>query len=245
MVYRKSVSKLSIATVSVLDFVFKHSLGLLPFFKNYSPDINILGNTEKVIKELLEKELLGKECLNGEKLSFLDIGARDGIKTSLAAGYNYTGMDISPASEDVIFGDICDCPDIPDNTYDVVFSMDVLEHVKYPWKAAKESIRITKPGGLIIHRTLFAYRYHPCPEDYWRYTSQGLELLFTDSNETTTVLKGYETRKRRRNHRGSNARSKPPIDWLGGFRENWQVLWIGRKNLQSFKQTAKSNFLEQ
>ena len=225
MKYRKSVSKLSVVTVTIMDWIFKNTIGLLPYFRNYSTHINILGDTEKLIKELLVEELS-----HGEKMNFIDIGARDGVKTKLAVGYAYTGMDISPRSEDIIFGDICNCPQIPDNTYDVVFSMDVFEHVKYPWKAAAESIRIAKPGGLIIHRTLFAYRYHPCPHDFWRFTSQGLEFLFVDSGKVTTVLKGYETRKRRRNHRGSTPNSKPPIDWLGGFRENWQVLWIGRKH---------------
>jgi hypothetical protein len=111
--------------------------------------------------------------------------------------------------------------------------MDVLEHVAKPWEAAKECIRITKPGGLIIHRTLFAYRYHPSPVDYWRFTSQGLEFLFTESGEAATIIKGYETRRRRRNYTGSSILSKPPIDWMGGFRENWQVLWVGRKKCDS------------
>lgn len=224
-----SVSRFSIVSTTLIDWVFHHSIGRLPYFKNFSPDINILGNTEHIIRKILEDEL-GRNSEKEEQLQFLDIGARDGVKAGLAHGYYYSAIDISPRSEEVIRGDICDCKNIPDNTYDVVFSMDVLEHVKYPWKAAAESIRITKPGGLIIHRTLFAYRYHPCPEDYWRFTAQGLELLFTDSGETETLLKGYETRRRRRNHCGSTMRSKPPIDWLGGFRENWQVLWVGRKS---------------
>ena len=225
-----SVSKFSIKSVGLLDWLFNHSLGRLAYFKEHSPDIEILGNTEQLIKELLEKELLEKGLTDKDKpLTFLDIGARDGVKSKLAPGYEYHGMDIDPAAKNVIIGDICACPQIPDNSFDVVFSMDVFEHVAKPWEAAKESIRITKPGGLIIHRTLFAYRYHPSPVDYWRFTSQGLEFLFTEGGEASTVLKGYETRRRRRNHRGSSISSKPPIDWLGGFRENWQVLWIGRK----------------
>ena len=224
---RKSVSEASIIITTCIDWLFQNTIGKFSYFKSYSPDINILGDTEVVIRNILENKL--KESKD-EQL-FLDIGARDGIKSTLAQGYKYTGMDISPKSDDIIAGDICNCLNIPDNTYDVVFSMDVLEHVKYPWDASKESLRITKPGGLIIHRTLFSYRYHPCPIDYWRFTSQGLEFLFTDTNEATTLIKGYETRRRRRNHRGSSLSSKPPIDWLGGFRENWQVLWIGRKKI--------------
>lgn len=223
---KRSVSKFSSKTVSAIDWIFYSTLGRMNYFKEFSPDIQILGNTQALIVDVLKKERLTRN----EKLKFLDIGARDAVRSSIAEGYEYYGMDIQPGSKDVMVGDICACPEIEDNTFDVIFSMDVLEHVSKPWDAAKESIRIVKPGGLIIHRTLFSYRYHPSPVDYWRFTSQGLEYLFTESGETETLIKGYETRRRRRNYTGSSISSKPPIDWLGGFRENWQVLWIGRKN---------------
>lgn len=209
----------------VMNWLFQNTLGKLNYFKNYSPDINVVGNSENVIRDILKENLLSS---NKRKLKFLDIGARDGIKQTLATDYEYHAIDIIPRTKDVLLGDICDCPQIPDNTYDVVFSMDVLEHVERPWDASKECIRITKSGGLIIHRTLFAYRYHPIPQDYWRFTAQGLEYLFSYTGKTDTVLKGYDIRGRRKNHRGYNSLSKPPIDWLGGFRENWQVIWIGR-----------------
>ncbi len=139
-------------------------------------------------------------------------------------------MDILPQSKDIIAADICACPEIPDGSFDVVFSTDLFEHVQRPWDAASECIRIAKPGGLLIHRTLFAYRYHPEPVDYWRFSSQGLEYLFTRDGNASTIIKGYDLRGRRRNRRGKNLDTRPPIDWLGGFRENWRVVWIGRKH---------------
>lgn len=51
----------------------------------------------------------------------------------------------------VIIGDITKCPQIPDNTYDMVFSIDVFEHINKPWLAAKEIVRILKPGGVSYH----------------------------------------------------------------------------------------------
>ncbi len=227
MKFRRSVSWFSVITNEIISWLFYNTIGRLNYFSRYSPDINIVGNSEFEIRKILEDNLL-TTANAGKKLKFLDVGARDGIKANLAKDYEYQAIDIIPRTDDVLLGDICDCPQIPDNTYDVVFSMDVLEHVERPWDASKECIRITKPGGLIIHRTLFAYRYHPIPQDFWRFSSQGLEHLFTYTNEAETVLKGYDIRGRRKNHRGYNMLSKPPIDWLGGFRENWQVLWIGR-----------------
>lgn len=212
----------------VVGWIFQKSLGRLKYYKQFSPDIEIVGNSDQVIRAMLIKEK-SRSVSNGRILKFLDVGARDGTKADMAAGFDYHAIDIRPRSSGVLAGDICSCPHVPDDSFDVVFSLDVFEHVQRPWDAAKECIRITKPGGLLIHRTLFAYRYHPIPNDYWRFSSQGLEYLFTSAGPATTVLKGYDIRTRRKDHRGYNLLTKPPIDWLGGFRENWKVLWIGRK----------------
>lgn len=213
--------------VKSLDYLFKHTVGKLPYYQTYSEHINIIGNSDFIIKEILSNEL---DKLDGiEKLKFLDIGARDATRKTIAKGFDYAAIDINPKSESVIMGDICNCPQIPDESFDVVFSIDVFEHLQRPWDAANECLRMTKKDGLIIHRTLFSYRFHPSPIDYWRFSSQCLEYLFTNSNQAETLMSGYDIRGRRRDRRGNYAPSKPPVDWMGGFRENWQVLWIGRK----------------
>lgn len=214
----------------IVSWLFKKSFGKLKYYKEFSPDIEIVENSDRVIRHILQKELsMPSPGADSNKLKLLDIGARDGAKADFAAGFDYHAIDIRPRADNILVGDICSCPHIPDESFDVVFSLDVLEHVQNPWNAAKECIRITRPGGLLIHRTLFAYRYHPIPNDFWRFSSQGLEHLFVEGGNAETILKGYDIRNRRKDYRGYNLLSKPPIDWLGGFRENWQVLWIGRK----------------
>jgi len=47
-----------------------------------------------------------------------------------------------------------------------------------------------------------------------------------------TLLKGYDLKIRRIDKRGAytcDLESKTPIDYLGGFRENWRTLYIGKK----------------
>ena len=82
----------------------------------------------------------------------------------------------------MIYGDICDCPQIPDESYDIVFSTSVFEHIKEPWKAAKECVRITKKGGINVHLTLFSWRYHPVPVDCFVYWSDCSLLQIPLSN---------------------------------------------------------------
>ena len=227
---RPSVSRFAKVHDWISSALFANTIGRLPYYRNHAPDIEVLGDSQTLIRDILVRELAEKRRPGGATPTFLDVGARRSERMSIAEGYDYHAMDIAPRAANVIAGDICACPQVPDDSFDVVFSMDVFEHVREPWEAAQECIRITRPGGLLIHRTLFAYRYHPGPVDYWRFSAQGLEYLFQRTGRTTTLVKGYDIRGRRADSRGSHISNKPPIDRLGGFRENWRVLWIGRKN---------------
>ncbi|MEO3930669.1 methyltransferase domain-containing protein [Micromonosporaceae bacterium B7E4] len=67
---------------------------------------------------------------------------------------------------------------IPDDSFDVVLSDQVLEHVEGdPFVAVRETVRVTRPGGYIIHTTCFFNEIHGAPDDYWRFTPQALRLL--------------------------------------------------------------------
>ena len=70
------------------------------------------------------------------------------------------------------------CLPYPDNTFDLVVSDQVLEHVAGdPQQAIDESYRVTKPGGIVVHTTCLMNGIHNHPGDYWRFTLAGLELL--------------------------------------------------------------------
>jgi SAM-dependent methyltransferase len=76
---------------------------------------------------------------------------------------------------------------VDDNIFDIVFSDQVLAHVKYFWLWYAELIRITKPGGYII--TINSYSYPPCPSpiDAWRVHSDGM-LLLNEYHHLETIL---------------------------------------------------------
>jgi SAM-dependent methyltransferase len=70
--------------------------------------------------------------------------------------------------------------DLPfeDETFDAVVSDQVLEHLEGdPRDAIDESFRVLKPAGLALHTTCFINPMHACPNDYWRFTPQALEML--------------------------------------------------------------------
>lgn len=62
--------------------------------------------------------------------------------------------------------------------FDYVLSDQVLEHVEgNPQDAIDETLRILKPGGIVVHTTCFIYPVHSYPGDFWRYTPDALKLL--------------------------------------------------------------------
>src|SRR4051812_23425164 len=79
----------------------------------------------------------------------LEIGGREHPRGRVfGERFRYLNLDLEHSDEDTLIGDITDCPEIPDGSYDVVLSVDVFEHIDRPWLAAAEISRILRPGGL-------------------------------------------------------------------------------------------------
>jgi SAM-dependent methyltransferase len=98
------------------------------------------------------------------------------LLTSRATTYHT--LDLRPrASEITYVGDIQNMPMIPDETYDCALSLEVLEHVQDPWRAAGEIYRILRPDGIVIVSVPHLSRLHEEPHDYFRFTSYGLRHL--------------------------------------------------------------------
>jgi SAM-dependent methyltransferase len=67
-----------------------------------------------------------------------------------------------------------------DNSFALVISVAVLEHVRDPFAAARELMRILRPGGRIFAAVPFLQPYHAYPNHYYNMTAAGLRNLFTD-----------------------------------------------------------------
>ena len=70
--------------------------------------------------------------------------------------------------------------DMPDDSAGSILCLDTLEHVENPRLAVAEIFRVLKPNGLAVISSVFEFPIHNYPNDYWRFTPQGLELLMAD-----------------------------------------------------------------
>ena len=67
-----------------------------------------------------------------------------------------------------------------DDSFDVVLSYAVLEHVKQPFVAAREIIRVLKPGGVLRVQVPFLQPLHGFPSHYFNMTQYGIRALFEE-----------------------------------------------------------------
>ncbi len=102
----------------------------------------------------------------------------------------YDVMDVVPQPSASIVADIQHCPEVPDNSYDVIICTQVLEHIANPFKATGELRRILKPGGRLLVTVPAVYPYHAGPHDYWRFTKDSLPLLFEEFASATLTQYG-------------------------------------------------------
>ena len=143
-----------------------------------------------LFQECMRGKSLGRTLhnwhLRGTRLAgqIIDIGARDG-----ASSY-YRFLDIEGAvtycdfyseAESVLKIDLERPLPIPDQQYDAIIAMNVLEHVYHHQQLVNELARICKPGGHLIGFVPFLVQFHADPHDFFRYTHQALERILTDA----------------------------------------------------------------
>ena len=130
------------------------------FSEEWSKKIND-SETNKRIRIIYE-ELLPKEYLKGKK--FLEVGCGLGYFSNKASkiGANVTGIDIGPNLVEInkkktpkgVFK-VASASDLPfkDETFDVVLSTEVIEHVNNQKSALKEMCRVLKKNGILVITT--------------------------------------------------------------------------------------------
>ncbi len=79
-----------------------------------------------------------------------------------------------------------------DDRYDIVFSSQVIEHVRRVWLWVPELARVCKPGGYVITINPVSWPYHEAPIDCWRIFPEGMRALYEDAG-LRVLMSRFET----------------------------------------------------
>lgn len=122
----------------------------------------------------------------------LDFGAGSAKYRNIISPHasEYITFDMLPGEHIDVVGDALN-PPFPDSTFDTVISTQMLEHIERPWIVVNRIKRILKPGGVCIITAPFLVPYHADPNDFFRYTKQGMESLFKNEGFTIEESGGY------------------------------------------------------
>ncbi|MDP8922782.1 MAG: class I SAM-dependent methyltransferase [Chloroflexota bacterium] len=126
--------------------------------------------TRRGIDGFLRRELRGVGGV------VLDLGAGLRPFAALLPGKTIA-LDHRPRPNVDLVGDAHRLP-FGDDTVDAIVCTEVFEHLVDPAAAAREMIRVLKPGGKLVLTTRFCFPLHDRPGDYWRFTPYTLARLF-------------------------------------------------------------------
>lgn len=97
-------------------------------------------------------------------------------RRNIQLGQKDLNIDIVPDNQPDVIADL-HCIPLQDETVDTIVCLAVLEHTRYPWIVAQEFFRVLRSGGYGVIAVPFLQPQHACPNDYVRFTENGLVEL--------------------------------------------------------------------
>lgn len=107
----------------------------------------------------------------------------------------YTMIDILAGPDVDVVADLHSLPTEWTSRFDAFISGAVFEHLERPWVAAKEVARVLAPGGVCYVATHQTFPLHGYPQDFWRFSTEALSLIFRDAGlEVLAVAYKHRTK---------------------------------------------------
>lgn len=119
---------------------------------------------------------------------YLEVGSKDHgsareLKPLFDDTDDWVGVDMEPGTGVDVVCDLSADFDTVDSAvahrrFGTVFCFSTLEHCSRPFRMAENLTRLLVPGGHLVLSVPFAFKFHGFPSDYWRFTPEGVKVLF-------------------------------------------------------------------
>jgi SAM-dependent methyltransferase len=124
---------------------------------------------------------------NEPRSRILKLGSREHEADSISFHQSFPdatciGFDLHEGPGVDVVGDVHRLSQIFDsNSFDLVYSSAVFEHLYAPWIVVEEISKILRIGGRVFTETHFSYTSHARPWHFFQFSDMGLRLLFNAS----------------------------------------------------------------
>ncbi|HEY4662917.1 MAG TPA: methyltransferase domain-containing protein [Candidatus Humimicrobiaceae bacterium] len=128
-----------------------------------------------------------KKNIDKIKGPILEVGSKNYGNTqdlrSLFENVDYIGIDMEDGNGvDIVLDLTKDFNFIEDKLegkrFQTIVCFSVLEHCSDPFKMCSNIERLLKKNSLVFISVPFSWRIHGYPNDYWRFTPEGIKILF-------------------------------------------------------------------
>ena len=92
----------------------------------------------------------------------------------------YVGVDMQQGNGVDVVADCIDyCYDYyqSEEEFDLILCLDMLEHAKEPFEVIESAKERLKPNGVLLVTSVFNFKIHEYPNDYWRFTPECFKML--------------------------------------------------------------------
>lgn len=131
-----------------------------------SPDSSVCEFERKFVKPKAGRTLIVGSQVYGDKEDRRALYA-DAVGVDMLQG---PGVDLVLNLEEELPGDL--------GQFYHIECMSVLEHSRRPWLLAANLDRLMRPGATIFVTVPFVFRIHGYPDDYFRFTPNGIRAIF-------------------------------------------------------------------
>ncbi len=119
---------------------------------------------------------------------YLEVGSKDygntqDLRSVFRGRGEYVGADIEPGpGVDMVLDFTRPFAEIDRQLgrrrFGTIFCLSVMEHCMQPFAMAENLTRLLQPGRKIMCERSVLFQFHAYPSDYWRFTHEGVKILF-------------------------------------------------------------------